>query len=264
MFNRFRGTIDHWDPALLDVLASRRDVVVFDNVGVGFSDGEPRATAGGYADGALEFIDGLGLAAIDLFGWSFGGAVVQVVNAKRSELVRRMIVAGSGPGTVPNLPPTPSRVVEIMSRQNNSFQEQRYLFYPQTPAAEAAAVASARRIAKRLGKSNAEVSEIAAQRQASAIGAFFREGEDNGVWDSLPRVKKPVLYANGAHDVMIHAYASYAAVERLPNAVLIIYSDAGHAFLFQHAEDFGNKVLSFLEAESPAHVPVTTKDIPGA
>jgi len=55
-----------------------------------------------------------------------------------------------------------------------------------------------------------------------------------------------VLVANGAHDVMIHAFASYAMSQRLPNAKVILYSDAGHAFLFQHAEDFGHEVLSFL------------------
>jgi pimeloyl-ACP methyl ester carboxylesterase len=55
-----------------------------------------------------------------------------------------------------------------------------------------------------------------------------------------------VLVANGAHDVMIHAYASYAMSQRLPNGKVVLYSAAGHAFLFQHHEDFAREVLEFL------------------
>ena len=55
-----------------------------------------------------------------------------------------------------------------------------------------------------------------------------------------------MLVANGAHDVMVHAYASYAMSQRLPNGKVVLYSDAGHAFLFQHHEDFAREVLEFL------------------
>lgn len=69
---RLRGTIDHWDPALLDVLASERDVIVFDNRGTGRSSGTAPDTIDGLADGLLEFIDALGLSQVDLLGWSMG------------------------------------------------------------------------------------------------------------------------------------------------------------------------------------------------
>ncbi len=62
----------------------------------------------------------------------------------------------------------------------------------------------------------------------------------------LRTITQPVLYANGSHDVMIDAFASYAAVQELPNAKLVLYSDAGHAFLLQHVDDFSREVTSFL------------------
>jgi len=55
-----------------------------------------------------------------------------------------------------------------------------------------------------------------------------------------------VLVANGAHDVMVHAYASYAMSQRLPDGKVVLYSDAAHAFLFQHHQDFAREVLEFL------------------
>ncbi|WP_328347478.1 alpha/beta fold hydrolase [Streptomyces violaceus] len=73
LLNRFRGTIDWWDPEFLDCLASGHDVIVFDNVGVGYTDGEPRDSLEGFAQGVIEFIDALGLAQADLLGWSLGG-----------------------------------------------------------------------------------------------------------------------------------------------------------------------------------------------
>ena len=102
-------------------------------------------------------------------------------------------------------------------------------------------LASLRRLDTRLSESHADVAPEAVDAQRAAISSF-----GTGVWDRLPELTLPVLVANGAHDVMIHAFASYAMSQRLPNAKVILYSDAGHAFLFQHADDFGHEVVRFL------------------
>jgi hypothetical protein len=39
---------------------------------------------------------------------------------------------------------------------------------------------------------------------------------------------------------------SYTATEHTEDATLVGYSDAGHAFLFQHARDFSTQVTNFL------------------
>jgi pimeloyl-ACP methyl ester carboxylesterase len=67
-----------------------------------------------------------------------------------------------------------------------------------------------------------------------------------GYWDRIEELTQPILVANGAHDVMIDAWGSWAMSQKLPNTKLVIYGDAGHGFLFQHAEDFGREVLAFL------------------
>src|SRR5213078_2835239 len=88
---RFRGTIDWWDPEFIDRLAVNRDVILFDNVGIGYTGGEPRDTSEGFADGAIEFIDALGLTKVDVLGWSLGGIVAQHVALRRPGLVRKVI-----------------------------------------------------------------------------------------------------------------------------------------------------------------------------
>ncbi len=241
MATRFRGTIDHWDPALLDVLGSQRDVIVFDNRGTAASSGAPPDTIEDLAEGLLEFIDALGLTQVDLLGWSMGGYVVQVAALNRPELVRRLVVAGSGSGRVPGMPAQPARVGQVAGHPVLDDDDFLYLFFPETGDGRRAGLASLRRLAARLSGSHVEVAPEAIAAQNAAIAAF-----GTGVWDRLGELTLPVLVANGAHDVMIHAFASYAMSQRLPNAKVILYSDAGHAFLFQHADDFAHEVLNFL------------------
>jgi pimeloyl-ACP methyl ester carboxylesterase len=109
MCMRFRGTIDHGDPALLDLLAAEREVIIFDNVGTASSTGTTPTTFQGLGDGAVNFIEALELSEVDVFGWSMGGYVAQIVTLDRPDLVRRLVLAGTGPGGVPDQPQPPEK-----------------------------------------------------------------------------------------------------------------------------------------------------------
>ncbi|OBC01670.1 hypothetical protein A5784_18370 [Mycobacterium sp. 852013-50091_SCH5140682] len=80
------------------------------------------------------------------------------------------------------------------------------------------------------------------QAQLAVVGSI-----GSSIWDRMSELTLPVLVANGAHDVMIHSFATYAMATALPTAKAVFYSDAGHAFLFQHIEDFAREVDEFLE-----------------
>ncbi|CAL9661456.1 alpha/beta hydrolase [Streptomyces sp. enrichment culture] len=241
MHMRLRGTIDHWDPALLDPLADRREVVVFDNRGTNFSTGAPPSTMEGLVEGSLAFMEALRLDDVDVLGWSMGGIVAQGVALTAPGLVNRLVVAGSSPGGVPGLPAPPERVARITGKDVNDDEDFLHLFFPGTARARAAGLASLRRLDRRLGQSKAVVGPEAFHGQVAAISGF------GGYWDRQAELTLPVLAANGAQDVMIHAYATYAMSQRLPDAKVVLYSDAGHGFLFQHAEDFAREVNAFLD-----------------
>src|SRR6516162_5025019 len=93
----FRGNLDNWDPALVDDIAAGREVILVDNSGVGLSTGSTPHSVKGLARYVLAFIDALGLTEIDLFGFSLGGFVAQEIVLLRPRLVRRLILAGTGP-----------------------------------------------------------------------------------------------------------------------------------------------------------------------
>jgi pimeloyl-ACP methyl ester carboxylesterase len=169
---RFRGTIDHWDPALLDVLSSQREVIVFDNRGTGRSSGTVPTTIDGLTLGMLEFVDALGLTQIDLLGWSMGGYVVQVATLLRPTLMRRLIVAGSAPGRVPGMSAMPEKVLQIMRKPASSEDDFLYLFFPETDEGRQAGLASLRRLDTRLTDSHAEVEPTAVAAQLAAVTSF--------------------------------------------------------------------------------------------
>src|SRR4030081_723835 len=98
VFNQhYIGSMDYWDPAVTDGLARDREVILFDNAGVSSSSGEVPTTFEEMGANAIAFIKALGLKQVDLFGFSIGGLVVQEITLQAPDLVRRLIVDGTGP-----------------------------------------------------------------------------------------------------------------------------------------------------------------------
>ncbi|MBB2903370.1 pimeloyl-ACP methyl ester carboxylesterase [Kineococcus radiotolerans] len=248
LLQRFRGTINHWDPAFLDALATQREVIVFDNRGIGFTSGQTPTTFAEMAHDAAAFIDALGLAQVDLLGWSIGGFVAQLLTLQRPELVRRLLVLGSGPGGSTGAPGPDDKVIEVMTHPESNDEDFLFLFFGLHDEGRRLGLESLRRLDTRLSASGVEVSQASWQAQLQAIG-HWSSADEVTAWPHLSSIKVPVLVANGAHDVMVHAQQSYAMSQHLPDATVLLYSDAGHAFLFQRPQEFAAVVLDFLAKE---------------
>lgn len=243
LLQRFRGTMDHWDPAFLRPLAAERRVVLFDSVGVGESTGTVPGTVDGMAESAADFAEALGLEQVDLLGWSLGGFVAQRVALDRPDLVRRLIVTGSGPGGVPGSALDP-RVTEMMSAGANTDDDFLYLFFGHDEQSQRIGRESLARLEPRLSRAKAKVTKEASASQLQAIVRWC-SGEGSA-WSRLEDLRMPVLLSEGAHDVIVDPGDSFAMVKRLTNATAVFYGDSGHAFLFQHPDEFGRVVLDFL------------------
>lgn len=243
LLNRFRGTMDEWDPAFLDRLSTARHVIVFDNVGVARTDGNSPERLVGWAEGAAAFIEALGYNQVDLLGFSFGGLVAQELTLQRPDLVRRLVIVGSGAGYVEGANLS-ERAIEVATRPVNSDEDFLYLFFRDTPTSQAAGRAHLARLRERADAFDRVVSRESWMAMLSA-------GSDVGTAETslLTRVgdiTQPVLIANGVEDVMIPTYQSFALAQAMPNARLVIYPDSGHAFMFQFPEAFGDDVIRFL------------------
>src|SRR5258708_24936060 len=93
----FTGTMDHWDPAVTDGLATEREVILFNNAGVSNSSGEVPTSFERMAANAVSFIKALRLTKVDVLGFSIGGFVAQEIALQAPDLVRRLVLVGTGP-----------------------------------------------------------------------------------------------------------------------------------------------------------------------
>ncbi|EPX55964.1 alpha/beta hydrolase fold having protein [Cystobacter fuscus DSM 2262] len=239
LLQRFRGTLDDWDPAFISALAAHRQVIRFDNAGIGGSSGQVPDSVEGMAEVAAAFIDALELTKVDLLGWSLGGIVAQQVALDRPQLVRRLVIAGSSPGGITDGPQAHPRVPEVMTRPVSSEEDFLFLFFTETDTGRAAGKASLARLGALQDKVPA-VTKESFLRQVKALTQW------KGTRARLGELKLPILVANGTSDVMLPAYRSYVISQEAPNAKLILYPDAGHGFLFQEIEDFTGQVTRFL------------------
>ena len=242
----FTGTLDNWDFAVTDPLARDRQVILFESPGIGRSNGNVPETVVGMADHALKFLDVLGLTRMDVLGFSLGGMVAQVMALKRPALLRRIILAGTGPaggvGTAMDKP----QLLKIFGDQKMPSDEKLLkLFFETTETSQSAGRQFVGRLARRTEDKDTPTTAEAAGAQLVAMAAWARSGGEDHT--DLRQIAQPVLVTNGNHDIMIPTINSFTLSEHLPNAQLIIYPDSGHGALFQHAGAFASHVSEFLD-----------------
>ncbi len=244
----FTGTLDNWDPALIDGLAGGREVILFESAGVGRSTGEVPTTVAEMAEHLLAFCDALDLTKIDLLGFSLGGMVAQRVALDRPSLVRKMLLVGTGPAGGEDImhleKPELRRILEDPTLSGPEILVK--LFFTPSASSQAAGQAFVTRLAARTEDREPLSGPKVAQAQIAAFRAWEHvEGDRFG---ELRRIAQPCLVVNGIQDAMIPVRNSYLLAEHLPNAMLLIYPDAGHGSLFQFHQLFVQHATLFLDS----------------
>jgi len=246
----FTGTLDNWDPAVTDPLASGREVILFDNAGVGRSTGDVPETIAGMAGHAMAFLHKLGIKTCDLIGYSLGGMVALQMVQGRPSIFRRMILVGTAPRGGEDIMhlEKPSLAKRIQDPTNRGYDVLKKIFFTSSPASQTAGEAFIRRISQRKD----DLDPASGPKVADAQMAAFREWEkfDGQRFAELRAIRHPTLVVNGVHDEMIPVSNSYRLSENLANAVLLTYPDAGHGSLFQYPESFTRNAAAFLSSDS--------------
>lgn len=243
-FQHFRGNLDSWDPALVDTIAADREVILFDASGVAGSTGQVPATFADFGRDALTFIDALGLKEVDLFGFSIGGFVAQEVALQRPHLVRRIVLAGTGPEGGRDMHGWADEPRAHAVKDVQDGGDIHYLFFNTTAESKRRGDEFIGRIFTRTEGRDADVSLTARDAQAAANIAWGVP--DPAKLSRLAAIKAPTLVANGDNDIMVPTANSYLLAGTIPNAELIIYPNANHGFLFQYPHEFAAEVLAFL------------------
>jgi pimeloyl-ACP methyl ester carboxylesterase len=244
-FQHFMGTMDDHDPALSDAFAIDREVILFNNAGVASSSGTVPDSIEAMAAGAITFTDALGLDTIDVVGHSMGGLVAQEVALARPDLVRRLVLAGTGPRGGEGIGALPAWVAELFTRKYER-QEDMWLpiLFSPTEASQAAGRAYVERIVARPDR-DVPVSDQSIAAQGAALAAYGADKDPS--YAHLKGLGLPVLVVNGSDDIVIPTINSYILQQFLPDAELILYPDANHGAHFQHHELFVRHARLFLD-----------------
>lgn len=240
------AVLDDWDPRIIDGIAAHHRVIAFDNRGVGATGSSVPGTVEQMGTDAIAFIRAMGLAHVDLFGFSLGGGVAQMVALQRPDLVRRIILAGTGPRGGGGIDKMATIVGAAYLKAALTRSDPRnFLFFPRTPEGKRAAKDYLNRLQERTHDRDKGISMQARIAQIAAIRHAGKSAPDD-----LSGITQPVLIANGDNDLMVDSSHSADMARRLPNAQLIIYPDSGHGGVFQHHQTFLAEALRFLGDES--------------
>jgi pimeloyl-ACP methyl ester carboxylesterase len=244
LLNHWGANLDNFDPRIVEGLAADRPVYALDYRGIGTSGGDAPLTVADMADDIIAAIRALGLAQVDLIGFSLGGFVGQQILLDAPDLVRRAVLAGTGPsaGTgIERVGPVswPLIAKGLLTLRDPKF----YLFFTSSAAGKQAAKAFLARLKERTRDRDKAVSPKAFWRQLKAIKAWGMQAPQ-----LLDAIRQPVLVANGDHDIMVPSENSRDLARRIPGAELVLYPDAGHGGIFQYYDAFLTKAKAFLGA----------------
>jgi pimeloyl-ACP methyl ester carboxylesterase len=231
--NYFAANMDDWDPKVTDGFAAERDVILFDDAGVGSSGGETPSTVAAMTKDCVDFCRALGLKRLDVAGFSLGGMIAQQLAFEYPEMVRQMILLGTGPRGGEGMTFAELSVDDLADPVALLMSA----FFTPSEASKAAGRAYIERLKLRVADHDAPVSLTAAGAQLAAI----RE------WGTIPatdryamlaRIHQRTLIVHGSKDIVVMPINAFLLAQHLPDAQLVMYPDASHGAQSQHAEAF--------------------------
>lgn len=241
-FVHLAANMDNWDPRIIDAVAKDHHVVTFDNRGIGASSGNVPDNMEAMADDAYTFIRALGFEEIDIFSFSLGGMVAQALVLKHPELVRKLVLTGTGPAGGKGIDKVAGvTYYDILRGLLTGSDPKEFLFFNRNATGKPAAKAFINRLKERSADRDTPVTVKALQTQLSALKRWGRQTPAD-----LSKITQPTLIANGDNDRMVPTPLSYDLQRRIKDSELVIYPDSGHGGIFQFHEKFAPLVVAFL------------------
>jgi len=241
-FVHLAATLDNWDPRIIDPIAKDHHVIAFDNRGVGASTGQVPDSVEAMADDAYTFITALGYDKIDVFSFSLGGMVAQALVVKHPDLVRKLVLTGTGPKGGKDIDKVAGTTYwDILRAALTRSDPKEFLFFNRNATGKTAARAFVNRLKERTADRDAKIKTKAFQTQLKAIKKWGRSTPDD-----LSTITQPTLIANGDNDRMVPSVLSEDLHRRIKDSELIIYPDSGHGGIFQYHDKFAPVAVEFL------------------
>jgi pimeloyl-ACP methyl ester carboxylesterase len=242
-FVHLAGNLDNWDPRIIDPIAKEHHVITFDNRGLGASSGVVPGSIEEMAEDAATFIRALGFGTVDVFAFSLGGMVAQALIGKHPDLIRKLILAGTGPRGGKGMDKvTRVTYLDVLRAALVRADPKEFLFFNRNPTGKQAAKAFITRLRERRDGRDRPVRIQAFRTQLKAIKDWGRAEPAN-----LSTISHPTLIANGDHDRMVPSALSVDLHRRIAGSELVMYPDSGHGGIFQFHKQFVPVAVEFLQ-----------------
>ena len=241
LLNYFAANMDDWDPKVTNGLAAVREVILFDNAGVGSSTGETPSTVAAMTKDCVGFCRALDLKRFDVVGFSLGGMIAQQLAFKYPDMIRRMILLGTGPRGGEGMAFTELSLDELA----DPVALVMWAFFTTSEASQAAGRAYIERLTLRVADRDAPVSMKAAGAQLEAIRDWGTIPSSDR-YAMLAQIRQQTLIVHGSKDIVVIPINAFLLAQHLPDAQLVIYPDASHGAQSQHAEIFLEHARLFL------------------
>lgn len=253
MIMGFRGTMAIWDPGLIDELAKKYTLILFDNRGAGMSTDTPEdhTTIKQMSEDTVGLIKALGYDKIHLLGWSMGTQIAMQVAFNHPEILKTLILCSPNPLGKYQAVRTTDSFARLTTFKPLHTKEALALLYPETTEGREASAGFVLRLAKAIEEGSVpndlNVSQQTVERQAHAIQLIV---QDNSIYEKLGSIKVPTLVAGGLSDVLDQPENTRTVAARIPYAWAAYFPGAGHAFSSQDNEEFGKLVNVFIDSNN--------------
>ncbi|GAA4160266.1 alpha/beta hydrolase [Chryseobacterium ginsenosidimutans] len=243
-YNRFRGTLDTWDPLFLDSLAYEHTIVLFDYPGIGDSEGELSSDILEVASVGTQLIKALRYDKFHVVGWSYGGLVAQTALFLNQDRILKTILMGTNPPGNNEVPFDKTFFERALKPVNDLDDETVAFFEPSSEKSRAAAKASFDRIAKRLDRKKIPSTQDKFQKYFD--GSAMMKKDENHFRDQYKTLTNPVLVISADHDISFAVENWFPLLRNAPSMHHIIINDAGHGVQHQYPELIAGYINLFL------------------
>lgn len=246
LVNRFRGTMDTWDPLFLSSLATKNELILFDYPGIGESEGQLPLNILDVAKVVIDFVDALSVERFNVLGWSYGGLVAQTMVFLERDKIKRGVLIGTNPPGENATPIAPTFFERALKTVNDLEDEYILFFEPGSKKSRQAARESHSRINKRLDRNLIPKDQEVFQRYFSGAASFKADPLD--FRSHYQTLETPVIVISGDHDISFAAENWFPLLKKAPTLQHIIFNNAGHAPHFQFPEQSTGYINVFLNS----------------
>lgn len=270
LLNHVRATIDTWDPYVINNLtASGRQLITYDYAGIGHSGGSVAPSMKGFAVNLLAFLNvllpTLHVNQVDVLGFSMGGYVAQQLSLDSPEIVRKLVLSGTGPSFGPGLQRPMNEVQSTIFAPNTSIQPTIEAFFPATTGDEGQdwLVRSTTSRAGIAGKHGEPPIALFATGEAliNLTQAYLSWDSDTVPYSLLQTIQKDTLVTAGDNDLIVPTQNSFVLARQLSRANFVMLGSSGHGHIFEYASFYTKLVTEFLDGLLPTS-PFSSGQIP--